>query len=218
MIRIVWDWNGTLLDDVDLCFDCLNDLLKDHGLAPLKDIQAYRQVFGFPIQDYYQKVGFDFHKTPYDVLANEYMDNYQERSYACSLFKDVRETLHAVKELGISQSILSASKKDYLLKQIALYDIDYFLDSIWGIDDIYAHSKEAIAKHFYQTCDPKDEIWFVGDSIHDYEVANSIDAKCILVTTGHQSRCRLEQTGVPVVDTMKESLRVIYEGSNHSRK
>ena len=32
---IVWDWNGTLLDDVELCMTSINRLLQEHHLPQL---------------------------------------------------------------------------------------------------------------------------------------------------------------------------------------
>ena len=211
MKRIVWDWNGTLLNDVDLCFDCINRLLVSHDLKPLNDISAYRDIFEFPIQNYYRKAGFDFDKTPYEILAGEYMDDYQEKSYNCQLFDDVDEVLKKANFLGISQTILSASKKDYLMKQIEKFNIADLVDSIHGIQNIYASSKKDLAKEFVTKCDSKDQIWFVGDSTHDYEVARSVNARCILVTTGHQSKQRLERVDAIITNSLLESLDIIYE-------
>lgn len=87
--KIVWDWNGTLLDDVDLCFSCINRLLVNHDLKPLDTLDQYREVFTFPIEDYYRTVGFDFDQIPFSILAHEYMEDYQEKSYACNLHADV---------------------------------------------------------------------------------------------------------------------------------
>ena len=180
LVKIVWDWNGTLLNDVDLCFSCINRLLVSHDLKPLDTLSQYREVFTFPIEDYYKRVGFDFDKIPFSMLAHEYMEDYQEKSYACDLHSDVLDVVNKAKNLGFSQTVLSASKMDYLLKQMETLHVD-------------------------------DEIYFVGDSVHDYEVAKSIDAKCILVTTGHQNRATLESVNVPVMDSLMESLDFIYE-------
>ena len=100
---------------------------------------------------------------------------------------------------------------DYLLRQMQNLNVDTLFDSIYGINDIYAKSKVELAHAFKQTCNLDDEIYFVGDSVHDYEVAKSIDAKCILVTTGHQNRKTLESVNVPVMDSLMESLDFIYE-------
>lgn len=57
---VLWDWNGTLLDDAALCCELLNTMLARHGYAPVGSMEAYRQVFCFPIETYYRRAGFDF--------------------------------------------------------------------------------------------------------------------------------------------------------------
>ena len=79
LVKILWDWNGTLLNDVDLCFSCINRLLVSHDLKPLDTLSQYREVFTFPIEDYYKRVGFDFDKISFSMLAHEYMEDYQEK-------------------------------------------------------------------------------------------------------------------------------------------
>ena len=179
LVKIVWDWNGTLLNDVDLCFSCINRLLVSHDLKPLDTLSQYREVFTFPIEDYYKRVGFDFDKIPFSMLAHEYMEDYQEKSYACDLHSDVLDVVNKAKNLGFSQTVLSASKMDYLLKQMETLHVDDLFDSIYGINDIYAKSKVELAHAFKQTCSLDDEIYFVGDSVHDYEVAKSLHQKLI---------------------------------------
>ena len=213
LVKIVWDWNGTLLDDIDLCFACINRLLVSHDLKPLDTLSQYREVFMFPIEEYYKKVGFDFEKIPFSILAHEYMEDYQEKSYFCHLHTDVLDVVKKARQLGFSQTVLSASKMDYLLKQMKTLQVDTLFDSIYGISDIFAKSKVDLAYVFKKTCSPEDEIYFVGDSVHDYEVAKSIGANCILVTTGHQNRKTLQSVNVPVVDSLTESLDLIYERS-----
>ena len=218
MKRIIWDWNGTLLDDVDLSFQCINRLLVNNDLKPLSSLEAYRNVFDFPIQSYYEKVGFDFSKKSYATLAQSYMADYQEKSYSCHLTDMAVSTLALARELGYSQTILSASKKEYLDAQVQQYSIEEYVDGVLGIQDIYANSKQKLAQSFVEGCNQKDEIWFVGDSIHDYEVAHSVGAHCILVTSGHQSRDRLLKCGVPVFDNTKECLEYIHERNYNHKK
>lgn len=212
MKKIVWDWNGTLFDDVDLCLYCINTLLNRYKLPVLPDLEAYRNVFEFPVQAYYKKIGFDFDKTPFSVLAKQYMDLYQDRSYSCSLVEDAHRAIENAKAQSIHQTILSASRMDYLRHQMKVCNMD-LIDSVYGIQDIYARSKIDLAKQYEKTLSPGDEVWFVGDSLHDFEVASSIHANCILVTTGHQSKERLKSAGVPVVDSLEQSLEVIYAGN-----
>ena len=62
---VLWDWNGTLLDDVALCVDALNRLLRIYHYPQQYSLAQYREIFGFPIEDYYIRAGFDFSKNSY---------------------------------------------------------------------------------------------------------------------------------------------------------
>lgn len=73
---ILWDWNGTLLDDVELCVDALNRLLVSFGYPQQYSLAEYREIFGFPIEDYYVRAGFDFSKDSFADLAKRYMEDY----------------------------------------------------------------------------------------------------------------------------------------------
>ena len=75
----LWDWNGTLVNDVALCSQLLNSQLQRHGHAPLGGVEEYRRVFRFPIEEYYKDAGFDFSRCPYRQLAAEYMQLYPAR-------------------------------------------------------------------------------------------------------------------------------------------
>ncbi len=103
MKYVIWDWNGTLFDDLDFCLESINLLLQRHGLAPLPDIDAYKRVFRFPIREYYRDLGFQFDKTPYEELACEYMDiihdpGVQDR---CRLQQEALYTLDCLQYLGL---------------------------------------------------------------------------------------------------------------------
>ena len=67
---VLWDWNGTLLDDAALCCELLNTMLARHGYAPVGSMEAYRQVFCFPIETYYRRAGFDFSRHPPHLRMN----------------------------------------------------------------------------------------------------------------------------------------------------
>lgn len=45
--HIIWDWNGTLFDDVDICVDNINWLLKKYNLPEITK-EKYREIFTFP--------------------------------------------------------------------------------------------------------------------------------------------------------------------------
>ena len=136
---IVWDWNGTLLDDVELCMTSINRLLQEHHLPQL-DHEHYQRVFQFPIIEYYRKAGFDFEQESFESLAHRYMRYYQPRSLNCSLYAHAQDVLRSFQEKGKRQVLLSASRLDYLHDQLSRYPIAPFFEEVLGIHDVYALS------------------------------------------------------------------------------
>ena len=70
--HIIWDWNGTLLDDAWLCVDVMNGMLEERGMK-LKTVDEYRELFDFPVRDYYEKLGFNFKDEPFDKVGMEFI-------------------------------------------------------------------------------------------------------------------------------------------------
>lgn len=185
MKYVVWDWNGTIFNDVELCITCMNKLLEKNKLPLIKDEDQYRSKFSFPVKDYYEKVGFDFEKIPFSELATEFIELYQKSSLQCSLTTDIENSFIKFRELGYKQIILSASKTKNLIQQLNQFEIGSYFEEILGISDIYAKSKIEIADEWIK--DKKIEsLILIGDSYHDLEVAKTLNATCFLYSKGHQ--------------------------------
>lgn len=200
--HVIWDFNGTILDDLDACLRSANALLCRHGLAPLKDLAHYRAVFGFPIIEYYRRLGFDFSVTPYPVLAKEWVELYNRFSASSGLCPGVPELLARFSALGMRQIILSATEREMLLGQVrALGIIDWF-DEIRGLDNIHAYSKTDLARD-WRAAHPDARVLFLGDTDHDAATAAAIGADCLLVASGHQPRSVLERCpSLAVLDSL----------------
>ena len=202
---VIWDWNGTLLDDLEVSFAATNRLLAANDMAPLPSVDSYRAVFSFPVIDYYRRIGFDFDKLSFDRLAQQYMDFYHPAAEGCQLQKSAVETLRILRQNGIQQVLLSASKQAHLEMQLARYPIGEFFDAVLGISNIFAASKQQLAEDFIKKSGRAPEHFlFVGDSVHDFEVAQSCGAGCVLFCGGHQAKHILEQTGAPVIETLTQ--------------
>lgn len=184
--HLIWDFNGTLYDDVDASIESANRLLTAHGLAPIGSRAQYRALFGFPIIDYYRRMGFDFAKTPYDALAHEWVPYYLDAAKDCGLFPDAIPTLERLRELGISHILLSATEQEMLNRQVTALGLLPHLDALLGQGTIHAHGKREVALA-WKAEHPDARLLLVGDTDHDAEVAAALGADCILLTTGHQS-------------------------------
>ena len=208
--HLLWDFNGTLFDDVEACIQSANALLGHYDMPPLASVEAYRANFGFPVIDYYKKLGFDFEKHSYADLAVEWVAYYLKYSVLSTLYPDVTRALEAVKLLGISQLILSASEQGMLERQVGELGIRSYFDGLLGMDDIHAHGKEAIARKWREK-NPDARVLFIGDTDHDAEVARAIGADYILLASGHQSAERLAATKpLFVADGITDAMKRVF--------
>jgi phosphoglycolate phosphatase len=204
MNTIIWDWNGTLLNDIDYCVSTMNSLLADRNL-PLLDTKKYREVFSFPVKEYYQTIGFDFTKEDFSIPAHQFIDLYTRNFDSCPLQNSAVEVLSFLQEKGVRQFVLSAMEHEMLEKTIEMKGITRFFEGVAGLQDHYAVSKIEQGKQLIN--DFKIDIektWLIGDTIHDFEVATDIGIKCILIANGHQSIKRLQKTGGIVIDDINQ--------------
>ena len=202
--HIVWDFNGTVLDDVALGIRCVNEMLEKRGLVPIPDAAAYREIFQFPIIAYYRSLGFDFEKEDYyTVLAPDWVAHYLAGEGQCPMMPGVRETLEKIRQAGIVQVMISATEVNQLLNQLNRLGIRDYFEEILGLDNIHAGSKREVARDWAGR-HPDAVPLFVGDTVHDAEVAEAVGADCVLYTGGHQSEKRLSRLGKPLIHRIPE--------------
>ena len=202
--HIIWDWNGTLWDDTWLCTEINNHMLERRNLPPI-DVALYRAKLCFPVDQYYCQLGFDYSKDPYPMLAEEFIAEYTQRRYTCELQPGARELIADFHTLEIQQAVLSAYQHDTLIQALEYFHLLDFFDEVIGLSDIYAAGKVQNGLNYMAglNTDPKD-VLFIGDTIHDFEVAEAMGVQCALVAIGHNSRPRLEACNVPVFDSLAE--------------
>ena len=206
---IIWDWNGTLLDDLDLSIKAVNVLLKERDL-PILTLDRYKDIFGFPVINYYEKAGFDFSKEPFEIPARQYVKLYASGESDLKLFPDVVDTLSFFKDNNYRQIVLSAMKEDNLRKMISNAGISHFFDGIFGIKDNYAREKVSIGKQVVENLNLNPEkCLMIGDTLHDAEVAEQCGFDCILFSGGHVAKQRLETTGFKIIDQHKTLTSII---------
>src|SRR3954471_24629984 len=105
--HVIWDWNGTLLDDLDICVEVMNSLLRRHGL-PLLDRARYHATFDFPVRDYYGRLGLDVSAGAFERHSLQFIAGYEARRFETALQPGAEAVLTAVLHAGLTQSILSA--------------------------------------------------------------------------------------------------------------
>ncbi len=206
---IIWDWNGTLLDDVNYCVECINNLLDKRKL-PEVTATLYREIFTFPIIDYYRAVGFDLDQEGFEKPAMEFIGLYYKNFYQTKLFPCVQEVLEEFQKRGLKQVVLSAMEHDSLLKTLDEKGILKYFDEVTGVGDHYGSSKEETGKRLLKNLkiQPEDAV-IIGDTLHDKQVADALNVDLILVSTGHNSEQRLKAAHPVVVDKLDKVVDLI---------
>ena len=202
--HIIWDWNGTMLDDRWLTIAAMNIVLARRNMAELTE-DIYLQLFTFPVIEYYQRLGFDFDKEPFSVSGSEFINEYNARAFEPQLHDGIIDLIAELNENGVSHSILSASSQKILNKLAKHHNIDHYFIAVLGQDNHYAYGKIETGKMWINKLGiaPKNTL-FIGDTEHDLEVANAIGSHCALLSWGHSSTERLENRGINVFDAMSD--------------
>jgi phosphoglycolate phosphatase len=204
MNTIIWDWNGTLLDDTKICIDAMNILLLKRNL-PLLSTRRYKAIFNFPVKSYYQKLGFNFESEPFELPANEFIEEYNKKVVNSKLQTGSIKALKYFKNKNCKQYVLSAMEQNQLHSLVSYFKIDKYFEQIAGIDDHYASGKIERGKELFMknNIEPECAV-LIGDTIHDKDVAEALNCKCLLIANGHNSYTSLVKTGVPVYKDLNE--------------
>ena len=202
--HIIWDWNGTLLDDRWLTISAMNNVLARRSMDELTE-DRYLQLFTFPVIEYYRRLGFDFEKDSFSELGTEFINEYNTRAFEPKLHDSIIDLISELSKNGVSHSILSASSQKILDKLASYHNIDHYFKEVFGQDNHYAYGKIETGKMWINKLgiDPK-KILFIGDTEHDLDVANAIGTHCALLSWGHTSTERLDKREVNVFNAISD--------------
>lgn len=214
--HLIWDWNGTLLDDSQLCADIINGMLRERGHAAWS-FEAHREAFDFPVRRFYERLGFDLERESFEELSETFIARYQRAVPGCGLHFGARDVLAAVRDCGCTQSILSASRQDYLDERVAQHDLHGYFIGVNGIDTIFAPGKTERGRSWVRQldCEP-DEVVLIGDTVHDAEVAAVLGCDCLLLACGAHPASKLERCGQPVYPNLASLAATLVPARAHS--
>ena len=204
---ILWDWNGTLLDDTQAALDTLNAMLRRRGVAPIT-MPFYRDNFAFPVRPFYERIGMVLENEDWDALAQEYHDLYAMQPKR--LNPDALAALEMAKKAGLRQCIISALRQDLLDAATVAYGVAPYMECIYGVDNLDGASKLDRALELL-TCIKDVVPVVIGDSLHDKEVADALGVDCVLCAQGSHAGWRLREVA-RTGETLLDAVRIVLEG------
>lgn len=205
---VIWDWNGTLLDDLDASIRAVNDMLEMYG-KPQLDLETYYSYIDTPIYKFYERI-FDFSVVPMEVIKPLFGELYIKHESEIDLANGARNAVDILCKNGVKQYILSAANVDDLMKYARKFDVCGCFEKIDAANDHEAGSKTERAVRLIENekIDPT-ECVLIGDTLHDFETAKTIGADCILYSKGHTDEATLKKTGCVVCGSFEEIIKNI---------
>ena len=204
---LIWDWNGTLLDDVSAAVNALNRMLASRDASPIT-IDHYRRRFGFPVRPFYAELGVDLDKWDWDEICKDF------HSYVAaepqSVREDARAALEMARDMGFRQCVLSALRQDLLEDALERNGFRGFFDLVYGVDNLDGASKLQRGRELVEAIGEDAKCaTLIGDTLHDAEVAGELGVDCVLVSCGHQTASRLSASGCKVVPSLLDAVRSV---------
>lgn len=184
--HVIWDWNGTIIDDVDLCIDIIGAIALRHGL-PAVSKDDYLKKFRFPVCDYYQDIGLTDAVVHHKEVSKQFVSSYAQRLGEIQLHPGMAQMLMDLHQNGVKQSLLSAAHEVDLRRLLVHFQLSHLFTFVFGLNNHDAHSKIERGHDLIQHIkEPLDQIVMIGDTLHDREVAEELGIDIILLSGGHQ--------------------------------
>lgn len=212
--HVVWDWNGTLLEDLPLVVESVNVALTEHGL-PSITIADYTASYTRPVRRFYEvllgrEVSADEWVRIDTVFHDTYATAVVERA---TLMDGAREALAAVDASHASQSLLSMYPHHLLLPLVDHFGLDSHFEVVHGLVGAgggpkLPHLERHLEEMLHLHGDDPTRVLVVGDAIDDALAAQHLGSRAVLLASGSHPRAELEATGAPVVDSLSEALIV----------
>lgn len=188
--HIIWDWNGTLLDDLDIALETIEELGELYSVKP-PGKEEYKAAFGFPVINYYRDLGFDFDKVSFEEMSEVFIKIYTKRAKKAQLHEGIQQVLESVSK-DRTQSILSAASQSHLDEIVVHHGVSHHFDHVFGLENNYAVSKIDRGQQLIMASGVAPEkTLLVGDTDHDSEVGKALGVDVLLIADGHQSYERL---------------------------
>lgn len=206
--NIVWDYNGTIIDDARLAVDAENLVLQSYGLPEIT-LEYYLKECEMPILNFYNKI-FKMEDYDFSEIAERFVSNYDKLFDTADIFPEVREMIEALSVSGYNQGVISGFEGSRLKSSLRKFGLDGYFRFMSGSDDIDCGDKSeravmVVGKYGF---DPKETL-FIGDMYHDYETARKVGADCVLIAKGHQGAEVLRSYGITVLDSADELKEIL---------
>ena len=206
---IIWDFNGTLIDDVSAALASVNDMLSRRNL-PYINMEQYASYVDTPIIKFYEHIFDDLYSMDFSVIAEEFNSGYENHLTPHAVMNGAEDVLEYFNEKGKLQTVISATHIDKVNNRLREFGLTAYFDRILAHNNLIAEDKTHLAvKYFAEKGIKPQEAVVIGDCVADFMMAEILGCDCILTTQGHQSRKEFAETTATVIDSLFELKNII---------
>ncbi|MGW0215738.1 HAD family hydrolase [Micromonospora chokoriensis] len=214
--HLVWDWNGTLLNDLSLVVSATNVVFASLG-GPTVTPDEHRVRFRRPIAEYYAEVlGQAVDADEFGRLDRIFHEAYRTGLTTCELAADARTAMAAWPG---SQSLLSMWFHEELVPAVHTYGLTGHFTRVDGLRATVGGDRkaESLKLHLAELGVDGSSVVLIGDSIDDADAATAVGGRAVLYTGGFTDPARLRASGHPVADTLTDAVTVARQVSSADR-
>jgi len=205
--NIIFDWSGTLVDDLPAVWQATNYVFKRAGIRELT-LEEFRAEFCLPFTKFYNRF------TPHVSLAQLeiwFHERFRELEDSVAVIPHAREFLMFCQERQARTFLLSTINPDYYQAQSRRLELAHYIEQpylrVWD-------KRAKIGALLQEHCLLDGETMFVGDMQHDMETARHGNVAACAVLTGYNGPAQLEQCSPDLLVNHLGELREVFDGAH----
>ena len=194
---VVWDWNGTIIDDVGITVQAVNSGVLPLLNLPEMTVSEYQDVFEVPIINNYLNLGVseaEFHEKS-EAISQAFHSHYEPLAARAHTRRNIRSALLRLQQTGVQSIILSNHTLEGIYLQLARLELEKFFVTVLANDDIeqvhHTGKQHRVENYLSQYYFQPDEVAIVGDTAEEISIGKKLGLHTIAVTGGFSSRARL---------------------------
>jgi phosphoglycolate phosphatase len=201
---LIFDWSGTLVDDMGPTLDATNAVLAQFG-KPAMTWEEFRGRFRLPYSEFYEEV---LPGVPLAELEDHFRTGFRESGQKVRPLEGTAEFLRWCRENGVRMFVLTSMDAQEFASQVTSFGFEgHFEQTYAGVLDKRKVIHEILETHGLE---PKDT-GYVGDMVHDIETALHGGVVPVGVLSGYDGSERLAAAGPRFLLACIKSLHAMLE-------
>jgi phosphoglycolate phosphatase-like HAD superfamily hydrolase/ADP-ribose pyrophosphatase YjhB (NUDIX family) len=209
--NIIFDWSGTLVDDLPAVLKASNFVLTQSG-RPEMSLAEFRAEFALPFTKFYDR---HTPHVPMPQLESWFHASFRQAQDSVIELPHARDFLKFCRAKKIRTFLLSTVHADYFKAQCRVTGFDAFLDKPYT--DVW-DKREKIHEILTENNLQPDETLFIGDMEHDIETAKHGGVHSCAVLTGYNTLDQLRAAKPDLIVEHLSELRGLLERNDLNLK